>query len=535
MKITSICATPLLVCLAVFLSGCQKNSASTLDADVSLPVSAATVQKAAPAAPAAKPGAAAAPVTVPAAFDFNTVAESTAAMPPFPYVDYPPKVPQAWQSTNASPMDEVYVILGKRLHRLEGRVQTSSFANSHAEMSELESRRNYENAIKAVGGVKVNTTGPEDATFIASTGKDPELEKKLRYPEAGLSYDVYLIRKGQARHWIAVMVNQRRTQVLSIEEKMLVQTVGYVDQGGKTKAVTATGSPAVAIQPVDLNAVAVSTAPLPPFPYIAYPPGVNEAHQSTHGAKFDAVSVIVGDRLQAIEGRLETRGFQNRDADMSQMALRRNYEAALAGLGAVKVSKVGPEDSALIAANGDEYAMRKKMGIPERNMSYDTYVIRTPQARAWVVLMFGDTRTQILTVEEKDFVQSVAMVTADKMRSELAARGRVALYLNFDTDKATIRADGKPAIDEIITLMKKDATLKLAVEGHTDNSGDARHNKELSQQRAAAVVEALVKASIDRARLSSSGLGDSRPLADNKDEEGRARNRRVELVRLGVR
>ena len=127
------------------------------------------------------------------------------------------------------------------------------------------------------------------------------------------------------------------------------------------------------------------------------------------------------------------------------------------------------------------------------------------------------------------------MVTADKMRSELAARGRVALYLNFDTDKATIRADGKPAIDEIITLMKQDATLKLAVEGHTDNSGDARHNKELSQQRAAAVVEALVKASIDRARLSSSGLGDSRPLADNKDEEGRARNRRVELVRLGVR
>ena len=74
-------------------------------------------------------------------------------------------------------------------------------------------------------------------------------------------------------------------------------------------------------------------------------------------------------------------------------------------------------------------------------------------------------------------------------------------------------------------------SLRLAINGHTDNSGSSAHNLQLSQQRAASVVAALVAAGIAAERLSAEGFGDSRPVADNSTAEGKAKNRRVELVR----
>ncbi len=528
MKIAHVCLTPFLLCLTLSLTACKKGAEASQELAVG--TSAATIPV--PAVAAGVPAAAAPAAPASAEFDFSSVAESAVALPPFPYIDYPPTLKSAFQETQSSPMDEPYVILGKNLYRVEGRVQTRTFHNDHAEMSELEIRRNYEGAIKALGGIKVNDVQPDDKTLIAANGDEFVMRKqKLRIPEVNLSYDAYLIRKGSVRHWIVLMVNGRTTRLLSIEETPFVQTVGYMDDGGRTKPVTAIGAPPAATEPVDVDALAVTETALPPFPYLAYPPTVKGAFQETKTAKFDAASVIVGKQLRTLEGRVETRSFNNMHANMSSMALRRNYEAAVKGLGGIKVNSAQPEDAVLITANGDETTMRDKLRILERNMSYDSYLIRTPQKRVWIVLMFSDSKTRILAVEEKDFVQSVAFVTADKMRTELAANGRIALYVNFDTDQATIRPDGKPAVDEISTLMKKDPTLKLAIEGHTDNVGDAKHNKELSQRRADAVVASLVAAGIEKARLSSSGIGDARPLADNKDEPGRAKNRRVELVK----
>lgn len=527
MKIQQICVTSLLFCLTLPLAGCGKNAASEQSATSNAPALTNAPPPKAKAPASASTAATGADAL--AAFDFTTVPESTATIPPFPYIDYPPTVHEAFQSTRLSPMDEVYVILDKQLHRLEGRLRTISFSNSDADMSALESKRNYENAIKALGGVKVNKVEPGDKAFIAAAGPEP-VEEKLRFLQFTMSYDVYLIRKGSARHWIVLMVNDSKTRLLTVEEKAFVQNITYLGADGKTTTVTATGKPALAAQPVDLDAVAVSTAALPPFPYIAYPATVDEAFQRNKDARFDAVSVIVGERLHTVEGRVMTRSFSNTDADMSRMALERNYQAAVAGLGAVKVNQVTPDDPALIAANGDEFDMRKKLRV-ELNMSYDAYLIRTPQTRVWIVLMFSDSKTSILTVEEKHFTQTVALISADKMRTELADKGRIALYINFDTDKATIRADGKPTVDEITTLLKKDSSLKLAIEGHTDNSGDAKRNKELSQQRADAVVASLLAAGIDNSRLSASGMGDTRPMANNKDEQGRSKNRRVELVK----
>ncbi|RPI09882.1 MAG: OmpA family protein, partial [Actinobacteria bacterium] len=109
----------------------------------------------------------------------------------------------------------------------------------------------------------------------------------------------------------------------------------------------------------------------------------------------------------------------------------------------------------------------------------------------------------------------------------------VAVYgINFDTNKAAVKPESKAALDEIAKLLKSDAALKLKVVGHTDMVGSVEANMTLSQARAEAVVQALVgQYGIAAARLKGYGVGSLAPVATNDTDEGRAKNRRVELVK----
>jgi len=127
---------------------------------------------------------------------------------------------------------------------------------------------------------------------------------------------------------------------------------------------------------------------------------------------------------------------------------------------------------------------------------------------------------------------NVELPTADSLKADLDKYGKVVLYINFDFNKATIRPDGKPIVAQVVKLMKDNPELKLAVNGHTDNIGTASYNLKLSEERAGAVVNALVVSGISRGRLSSGGFGSGQPIADNDTEKGRAKNRRVELVKM---
>ena len=106
----------------------------------------------------------------------------------------------------------------------------------------------------------------------------------------------------------------------------------------------------------------------------------------------------------------------------------------------------------------------------------------------------------------------------------------MALYLNFDTDQATLRPDARPTLAEVLKLLQQSPALRLAVQGHTDNAGTPAHNQRLSGARAAAVVAALVAGGTAPDRLQAAGFGQTRPVADNATAAGRAQNRRVELV-----
>ena len=103
--------------------------------------------------------------------------------------------------------------------------------------------------------------------------------------------------------------------------------------------------------------------------------------------------------------------------------------------------------------------------------------------------------------------------------------------INFDVDKATLRPESMGTLNQIKAVMASDPTLKFEIDGHTDNTGDAAHNMTLSQQRADAVKAQLIAMGISADRLTTKGYGDTKPMASNDTQDGKANNRRVEFVR----
>jgi outer membrane protein OmpA-like peptidoglycan-associated protein len=120
-----------------------------------------------------------------------------------------------------------------------------------------------------------------------------------------------------------------------------------------------------------------------------------------------------------------------------------------------------------------------------------------------------------------------------KLYDAIAATGRVATQgIYFDSGSDRVRPESSPTLKEIAQMLTEHPDLAITIEGHTDNIGSAQANQELSNKRAAAVKQALVSTySIDAARLTSTGFGDTKPVAKNDTPEGRQQNRRVELVR----
>jgi outer membrane protein OmpA-like peptidoglycan-associated protein len=117
------------------------------------------------------------------------------------------------------------------------------------------------------------------------------------------------------------------------------------------------------------------------------------------------------------------------------------------------------------------------------------------------------------------------------MLAALNKDGRIALSIHFETGKATIKPESQKIVGEIAALLKANPDLRVSIEGHTDNTGTPQGNKVLSEERAKAVVGAVVAQGVEAPRLSALGWGQDKPVADNATEDGRAKNRRVEVVK----
>jgi OmpA-OmpF porin, OOP family len=102
--------------------------------------------------------------------------------------------------------------------------------------------------------------------------------------------------------------------------------------------------------------------------------------------------------------------------------------------------------------------------------------------------------------------------------------------LNFETGSTNLTAESVPTVDSLVVIMKAYPNVAFRLEGHTDNTGDAAANKKLSLDRAIVVKELMIKGGIADARIGADGYGQEKPVAPNDTEEGRAKNRRTELV-----
>jgi OOP family OmpA-OmpF porin len=313
-----------------------------------------------------------------------------------------------------------------------------------------------------------------------------------------------------------------------------VDAAGAPTSGGVATLATAGAS-------FDPASVPVSSAALPPFPFFKDPEGLeNELKGSDAMKPFDRHGFIAGGSFVTQEGRVAL--FQyNLDNPpsgrrYSQLEFLRNYENAIGALGGRKISTAQFTPEFVTAAGGREQIEKywAAASPPVIEAEHTTYLIRTADKEYWIHVSAGGIIPLMgfVTALEKQAMQSsLGFLDAAAMKKELDAKGRVALYINFDTDKATLRPDAQPIIDEINKLLTADASLKLSIEGHTDATGGADHNRQLSTARARAVFGALVGLGVDPARLASKGFGPDKPIADNATDDGRAKNRRVELVK----
>lgn len=150
----------------------------------------------------------------------------------------------------------------------------------------------------------------------------------------------------------------------------------------------------------------------------------------------------------------------------------------------------------------------------------------------WVDLTTEFTGKHGFTIVEKEAMAQIIQANADVFRNDLRSTGHAAVYgILFDTDSAAIKPESNGTIAEIATLLKADPGLRIFVVGHTDNTGGVDHNLQLSHSRAQSVKQALVKDhGIAAERMKAFGCGPFAPVAPNIAEDGRAKNRRVELV-----
>lgn len=250
------------------------------------------------------------------------------------------------------------------------------------------------------------------------------------------------------------------------------------------------------------------------------------------------------------EGKLNAY-FYGMPADRTALEVFRSYEAALkeSGFNILYSCEMRECQRTGISTRYHNEALAPRAWIPKRASTpavHFDHDIRFLTAKAtrnggelYAVLFVSEPTTvqrepvaALVIIEPKPMDTGNVVANTDSLYKHLAEDGRIAIYgIYFDTGKAELKPESKPQLEEMAKLMNEHKTLKAFIVGHTDNQGTLDINLPLSQNRAAAVVNALVKDyKVDASRLNARGVANFAPVTSNASEAGRAKNRRVEMV-----
>ena len=329
------------------------------------------------------------------------------------------------------------------------------------------------------------------------------------------------------------------------ETANLSATGGNVAQSAA--APTNASAPANAVAAVnpaagfDPASAPIGTEPTGAWPYFSLMDGYeplsvknkpgDASRQFVRDVSYDRYEFFDGKKMIPVEGRLYTARALGQGASIFQA--EKTYEKLVHDLGGVTVWEGSGQE---ILDAKLKFVDQRQRGIYEiEHEKGATYMVRTPSSEIWVEVwkrwQDEDDSYWLTIVEKKGLEMKARMLDAEQMKAALDAQGHVALYVNFDTDATAIKPDSQAIIAEIVKLLNANPGLKLEVQGHTDDSGTPAHNLQLSAGRANAVLGALLGQGVDAARLTAKGYGQTKPIADNATEDGKARNRRVELVK----
>lgn len=285
----------------------------------------------------------------------------------------------------------------------------------------------------------------------------------------------------------------------------------------------------------DISAIPVSTEDIGDFPFFTAPQGAQYIN-NVKPSDFDFIVFVTPESVYEVEGktfRAHVHPDRSSETKVSGRFLTKSFEDAIIQAGGVKVFEGKLEgERKETYKNLCTYA-GSNGSIDIWNNPIATYVIRRNDGNVYIALdKGGSSTTSIQIVQEKPFEQTITKITSDKIKQDLTEQGKSVLHINFDTDKATLKPDGKEVVSEIVKVLKDDPSLKIAINGYTDNAGNKVHNQSLSESRASAVKTEIAAAGIAPDRLTSKGFGQDNPIADNSTEAGKAQNRRVELVKI---
>lgn len=251
---------------------------------------------------------------------------------------------------------------------------------------------------------------------------------------------------------------------------------------------------------------------------------------------------IVAETSENLEGKVTMISYYLPD-DRSTLEVFRNYEDALKAEGFEILFTCSNKDCGgrdfnhkVVKYSGgfaDNYSDQRFLAAKVARDEGDVYVsLYTVKNTGGGGPDKNHIYTQVDVIEVTPMQEAMVTVDANAMAAEIFETGSISIYgILFDFDKADIKPESASTINEIATLLNDNPNLKLFIVGHTDNKGSLDYNTNLSQKRADAVVAVLISEhGIDSERVTPRGLAFLAPVASNGSEEGRAKNRRVELV-----